>query len=387
MTKNYGYAVIATLTGVANACSVTLTSLASPSIASASSAALTPVPSSLPPLAVIRSDLLSHLTLIYTSTTKIALVLKPPGSKGKPSPTPSYSAARGPTEDLAKHVLSANACVSLLYPSTHGEALVKDARNAVIDVVEAVDALARTLITALTKGERLEDDAHLVRTAAVHELVDRAKGSEGIPVGNLSAVRRRWDGDRGTMEDALKELGEMIADSEGADEGFEEEDEDGWDELGLGGAKMSPEEVKRSKATQPLLKIINLIHKRVSTTLLTPSQTAPLTSLDTLVPLSSTLQAAYDDTIAAFYAPQNVATMLPAIRALVDATKALEAAVAPLLPEEDLSAQLGNLSIEETSESSKPLKASNNPRKWFATAFAQLDKLLASLEVELASTA
>jgi hypothetical protein len=268
----------------------------------------------------------------------------------------------------------------------HGASLVQEARNAVVDVVEAVQALARTLSTALTKGERLEDDVHLVRTAAVHQLVDRAKGAEGIPVDNLAAVRRRWDADRGTMEDAFKELAEMIADSEGADEGFEEEEEDGWDEMGLGGAKMSVEEVKRAKATQPLLKIINLTHKRISTVLLVPTQSTPLTSLDNLIPFSSALQAAYDDAVATFYSPQDVATILPAIKTLVDATKALETAIAPLLPEEDLSTQIGNLSVEEKPRS-KPPKAGADPRKWFATAFMQLDKLFASLEVELATTA
>jgi hypothetical protein len=230
---------IISLNETAEACSLVLGTLTS------TSAAVGPTPSSLPPLAVIRTDLLSYLTLIYNSTTKITLALKPP----KGTTAPSYTAALSPIQDLTRHVLAANACVSLLNDSAHGATLVQDVRVIIAGVAGAVRELMQTLVAVLD-GSEGGTDAHLVRIGAVHELVDRAKGPEGVPVDNFTAVRRRWAGDRGTMEDAMSEVTGMIEDAEAGDAddgGFDDDEGDGWDELGLGGKKMDKLEVARVK--------------------------------------------------------------------------------------------------------------------------------------------
>jgi cyclin-D1-binding protein 1 len=107
----------------------------------------------------------------------------------------------------------------------------------------------------------------MVRTGGVHDLIDKALGAKGISKDNLGAVKKKWGEDRATLEDAFREVGEMVV--EGEEGGDENEEEDGWDELGLGSGKMDKNELERTKQ-------VNLsIPSRIALTPLTQSRSTP----------------------------------------------------------------------------------------------------------------
>lgn len=187
---------------------------------------------------VLHKDTQALLTLVYTSTTKVALVLRPA--------TPAPAAALAPIADLGTSVTSLATCATLY--GFHGATLSADARRLARDVVESVRAFAAGMVGG-DAGVAGEGD-YLVRTGAVHDLVERAR--KEMPVSNVDAVKRRWRVDREMVADAAGEVDAMLEDAAG--EGDEDEDEEAdeldeeWDELGFGSSKkMSPEEVERTK--------------------------------------------------------------------------------------------------------------------------------------------
>lgn len=104
---------------------------------------------------------------------------------------------------------------------------------------EAVRALTNMFV------ESAGED-YLVRTGAVHDLVEKAR--RDLPADNLAAVKLRWKADRGMLEDAMEEINIMIEES--GQGGEEEPDElnDEWDELGFGASKkMSDVELELAK--------------------------------------------------------------------------------------------------------------------------------------------
>ena len=218
-----------------------------PSKPSSSSSPRTPSHS----LSVLRKDFLSLLTLIYTTSTKVALTLRPS--------EPAYSASLTPVQELTKHISSLTTCATLF--DEHGLTLAKEVRQSAQDVCEAVRGLSQTFITitenpgnegASTSSGAGED--YLVRTGAIHEIVENIK--KELSEDNVAAVRKKYAVEVGLLEDTVKEVAEMIEDSEGDgdsededDEGFEDEDfEDEFAELGLGPTKkLSAAEIERAK--------------------------------------------------------------------------------------------------------------------------------------------
>jgi cyclin-D1-binding protein 1 len=141
-------------------------------------------------------------------------------------------------------------CAQFFNINVHGATLTKEVTSTVQDVIEAIRALVQTFLALQThvgSGTNKTGEEYLVRTGTVHDLIDRAKGAKGISKDNLGAVRKKWSEDRGTLEDAFREVGEMAEEEEGEDEDGED-DEDGWDGLGLGkGKKMDQKELERTK--------------------------------------------------------------------------------------------------------------------------------------------
>ena len=180
---------------------------------------------------MLNKDFQSLLTLIYTSTTKVALVLRPAA--------PAPSAALAPIKDLGTSVTSLATCAILF--DVHGSTLASEVRSLARDVLETVRGLASMFV------EREEED-YLVRTGTVHDLVEKAR--RDLPADNLAAVKKRWKADRGMLEDSLEEINAMIEEG-GQDEqdGLDEEGlDDEWDELGFGSSKkMSEVELERTR--------------------------------------------------------------------------------------------------------------------------------------------
>ncbi len=70
----------------------------------------------------------------------------------------------------------------------------------------------------------------------MHDVINKARD---LPADNVSAVRRLWERDTESLDDALREVADMLT-----DDGHEE---DGWDELGFDAdQKMDATEIRRA---------------------------------------------------------------------------------------------------------------------------------------------
>jgi hypothetical protein len=356
-------------------CAAALTSLDIPSAPS--------TPSQLPALQVIHKDVISLLSLIYSAATKLAIALKPS--------SPTWSAAVTPLQELSRNTLALSAAAGLYDTSAHGETLRSEVRQTVGNVIGAVRALVQTFEGFAAGAE----DAHeyLIKTGGVHDLVERARGKDGMSPDNLAAVRKRWAEERGVMEDALREIGEMIEEAEGEAEEEEEEagsEEDGWDELGLGTKRLSKDEVQRAKVVRltvlffysrtpntrqvhPLLRLVNVLHKRTFMDVLTPDRAIPNSTLDLLLTQATSILAAYDDVIATLHSPQDPVSILPAVSVMLELLRSFHVALDSVLPQPSVTAQLEALAITNSKGKTKDV------RKYIETCFVQIDKMFTSI--------
>jgi hypothetical protein len=194
-----------------------------------------------PALSILRKDLISLFSLVYSQITKLALSLKPA--------SPAYSASVAPAEDLSKHINAVATCATLFNADVNGATLVAQVRSTTKEIVQAVDLFLQTVITTLGSDAAAPGqgkDIYLIRTGAVHELIEQARGPDGIPESNVVAVKRHWVEDHRTLKDAVQEFEDMMQPSMGDD--LDDEFGDGWDELGVGKEELSLEELGRVKA-------------------------------------------------------------------------------------------------------------------------------------------
>ncbi|KAG1756776.1 uncharacterized protein EDB91DRAFT_1241824 [Suillus paluster] len=348
-------------------------------------------------LVVILKDLDSLLSLIYNSSTKLALALKPS--------SPTYSASLPVIVDLTKYTSSIAHCINLLNADLHGGTLIKEVQHNATVILEALRAVVQTFLNLAARGPSIRSGAagedYLVRTGALHDLITQARGTNGIPKDNISAICRKWKQDLGALDDGLREVSEMIEGVEGSESDNLEgdDDDDGWDELGLSdtGAKMNQDELARAKNVQPssatfqsalfkhaicqvhsILRLTTLLHKRILLDLLSsaPIMQPPNVALDALLLQSHALLAASDELVASLYVPQNPATIRKDSLALLGVINALHLQLRIFFPDtSSLEQQLSGLSIEGESTPSKP-KAD---KKWFDICFDQVTKTSTNL--------
>ncbi|KZT09538.1 uncharacterized protein LAESUDRAFT_509228 [Laetiporus sulphureus 93-53] len=362
-----------TLRLLAETCSIAVETLQQPPSTISS-------PAATPACSVLHKDFLSLLTLVYTSTTKVALAFRPQ--------EPAYKAALAPLRDLAGNVTALTSCATLF--DAHGATLAEEARMVVKGVLEAVSAFASGF---------LDGSDYLVRTGAVHDLVDKAK--RGFPTDNRAAIRSRWISDRGMLEDSLAEVMSMIEDNEDMDRDGDEDEEfdnDEWDELGLGSSKkMSEVELDHVKKIQPLLRFTTLLHKRVQIDVLSniPMATSPncLAPLDALPAHSHALLVASEEVIASLYAPPDPSSIASAISPLAESVRDLHATLlgGELLPprradDQDVDALTRDVASMTVGAggASRSAKQERDVRKWFDTCFKQIEILSASIGDTLA---
>ncbi|KAI0724008.1 hypothetical protein C8T65DRAFT_704651 [Cerioporus squamosus] len=319
-----------------------------------------------PACAVLHKDYQSLLTLIYTSTTKVTLVLRPSA--------PAPSAAIAPIKDLGTSITSFATCATLF--DLHGATLASDARSLAREVCESVRALASMFVDS--GGED-----YLMRTGTIHDLVEKAR--RDLPVDNLAAVKKRWKADRDMMEDSLEEINAMLEDAgEGEDETEGDDFDDEWDELGFGASKkMSEVELERTKKVQPLVRFATLYHKRIVPDVLNSlSSSAESTeglnsTLDALPSRSHAVVLAVEEVVATLYAPQKPPALAAATSSLAEAIRQVHGTIAnaTLMPlavqETDLAKEMSGLGIEGSKAAEKKAK---DPRKWFDSCLAQVDK-------------
>ncbi|KAK0228536.1 hypothetical protein IW262DRAFT_1455773 [Armillaria fumosa] len=308
-----------------------------------------------PELAVIRQDFLSLLLLIYGSTTKLSLAMKPKA--------PTHSAALSPLKDISDHISALAHCTNMLLPEIHGATIVQEFNNICIDVIKSVKSLL-TIFDASEMRALESGDEYLVKTGEIHYLIDNARSSseDGLSVDNLSAVRKKWLQDREPLDDGLKELNDMI---EYDGEDAEEDKDDDWDELGLGSVMRADEkELERIKQVtlsiivlynmteknikvHTVIRLSTLLHKRILRDFLSPSPSSalPISNLDKLAPCSSALLSASDDLISSFYPPQDPSAIAAEFIIFQECLEHLKLAVDAFVDDQMLHAQFDALSI------------------------------------------
>ncbi|KAJ7155968.1 hypothetical protein C8R43DRAFT_417146 [Mycena crocata] len=319
-------------------------------------------------VAVLHKDLISLLSLLYSATTKLSLALKPSN--------PTYSAALTPLKDLADHISALFHCANLFVPATHGATLVREVESLVKDAIESIRALVQKFLDIEANDARESSgqagDEYMVRTATVHNVLDRARA---LSTNNLLAVRKRWSEDAASLDDGFREVADMVEEGESG----EEEDamfDDGWDEIGIAKSpKMEAEEVERTKKVHGILRLAQLLHKRVLRDVLSTSGKPPdNATLDALSSLSHTLLSASDELVSTLYTPQdptNISTELSSFRSLISDLQA------SLVKPDAFEAQLEHLSLGSSNASAS---------KWFDTCFVQLFKALDALDHTLRPT-
>lgn len=194
-----------------------------------------------PELHVLRQDFVSLLSVLHSSTTKLALTLKPS--------SPAYSASLTPLKDISTHTSALVHCTSLFDPAIHGATLIQEIISVLTDVIESIKSLLQTFLSleAEPSSPRKTGEEYLVRVGSVHEVIDNARGSDGISIDNIVAVRKKWTAHKASLEDGVREVGEMIEDEE-ANVSGNYDDNSGWNELGMpSGRKMEKEELERTK--------------------------------------------------------------------------------------------------------------------------------------------
>jgi hypothetical protein len=206
------------------------------------------------PLASLRNDFNSILSVIYSNTTKLSIALNPSN--------PAYSATAIPLKDLIAHSSTLASNASSFLPNVHGGALTAERHSTATDVLTALQDLAQAHLSLLiesaskddaaTSASKTASDAYLAKTGVVHELITQAK-ADGLSRTNLIAVRKRWCEHSDLVADAAAVL-EIEADPPDDDDDDENNDndfDDGWGELSDPG-KQSPEQVELAKKVRAL---------------------------------------------------------------------------------------------------------------------------------------
>jgi hypothetical protein len=203
------------------------------------------------PLATLRTDFLSLLSLIYSNTTKLSIALNPS--------TPTYSAALRPLKDLITHSSTLASNASLFLPTVHGRTLTAEVHSVAKSVLTALEDLARAHLSLLTKVDATSGTGdYLSKTAIVHELITQAKAvhPQGLSRSNLVAVRKRWLEHSEIVSDAEAIL-EIEAFPPDDDDNKDDEFGDGRDdpELDLGSdpGEQSPEQIELAKKVRRTL--------------------------------------------------------------------------------------------------------------------------------------
>lgn len=172
-------------------------------------------------LETLLSDYSSLLTLIYQSTTKLSIALKPS--------SPTYAAALTPLKELRSNIDALASCSCSIEAQKFGKTLTREARWAAEDIINTLQQL---FVVFMDEASRPASDkkGYLAKTGAVHEAIERARG---ISHSNREAVQRRWTSDMDSFEDCINEVLELTEDG---GVGGVVVDDDGWDDLDIDGS-------------------------------------------------------------------------------------------------------------------------------------------------------
>ncbi|KAF9451025.1 hypothetical protein P691DRAFT_773412 [Macrolepiota fuliginosa MF-IS2] len=336
-------------------------------------------------LPLLHKDFLSLLSLLYASTTKLSLVLKPS--------SPSYTAALEPLKELSDRVAALPHCVQLLQ-TNHGKTLAAEANAITKDVLEAIKSLVQTFITINAGGSASSGaagDEYLMRTGTVHDVIDGARGQDGFSGNNLVAIKKVWKRNQESLDDGIREVHEIMEDAEKTGdelaEGVEDDFDDGWAELGISpNAKPSATELERIKKIYAIVRLSTLLHQRIfKDVLISLSPSIPLTKetnavLDDIADASSEFLVLSDNLISTVYPPQVPEHMSIELDGYQRQLSHLQTKLRPLIPEASIEEQLESLQLSSVD---RPPDHYTKLRKWYTACFNQINKNVHELERDL----
>ncbi|KAG9125388.1 hypothetical protein FRC07_007794 [Ceratobasidium sp. 392] len=323
------------------------------------------IPDDNPTPANVRSDFLSILSLLYARSTSLTLVLKA-GSE-------SISAAREPLTEIARDVARLAHCAGAF--SVSGPTIRAEAVWAAEEVIESIQTYLVGFTRANAAGAPTDPKTLMLRVGTIHSIIDRAKAN--MSADNRAAVSKRWQADASHLDDAVREIKEMIEESES--DATEEKDDfdDGWGEVMDGpGGKLASDEIDTAKKVMLLLRMVALLHKRIMSRLVAPSTETSSSKLDLegLLSLSTSLAAGSDDIATSLWSPQDAQQITSRAKSVQDRVHALRE---PLVPSGLLPAN----GTEQLAESGPNSQSSNKDAEWFKMCFDQIDKAVRNIIV------
>ncbi|KAG8678420.1 hypothetical protein FRC08_017795 [Ceratobasidium sp. 394] len=318
-----------------------------------------------PTPADVRSDFLSILSLLYARSTSLTLVLK--------AGPESISAAREPLTEIARDVARLAHCAGAF--SVSGPTIRAEATWGAEEVIESIQTYLVGFARASATGTPSDPKALMLRVGTIHNVIDRTKGS--LSENNRAAVAKRWQANASHLDDAVREIKEMIEESESG--AMEEKDDfdDGWGEIMDGpGGKLAPNEIEAAKKVMLLLRMVALLHKRIMSRLIVPSTDAntPVLDIESLLALSASLAAGSDDIAASLWSPQDMQQIISQAKSVQDRVHAF---LEPLASSGLFPASVGERSTEGNSSS----QTTNKDAEWFKMCFDQIDKAVRSVTV------
>ncbi|KAF8077948.1 hypothetical protein FPV67DRAFT_1685322 [Lyophyllum atratum] len=325
-------------------------------------------------VAILHTDFMSILSLLYGSTTKLSLALKPS--------SPTHSASLQPLKDICDQISALSHC-ACLFEHKHGITWVQEIASVARDVILSVRSLLQTFLDIDASGSRTSTgqagDDYMVRIGAVHETINNARS--GLSKNNVASVQKKLAQDHDSLEDGLQEVDEMTNDQGSVDDW----EDDGWGELGVDSKKrMDSDELERTKKIHAILRMSTLLHKRIITDILLPPSHSPLKlsphfvqHMDSLPPHSSALLVASDDLVSTLYTPQDPSDISTELDSFIEIIDNLRATVLVLLQEPTLAEQMEAMSLKSTGVSQK------DPKKWFEACFIQIRKAVDTLKSTL----
>ncbi|CAE6509429.1 unnamed protein product [Rhizoctonia solani] len=307
----------------------------------------------------VRSDFISILTLLYARSTSLTLVLN----------AGSYAAAREPLTEIARDVARLAHCARLF--SVSGPTIQSEATWASEEVLDCI----QTFLISFTRSKATETSpeeskaALMLRVGSIHNTIDRIKTS--FSVDNRAAVIKRWQSGSSHLDDAMREVKEMIEEAESDNPGKDEEAfDDGWGEI-LDGpeSKLAAHEVEAAKKVMLILRMVALLHKRILSRIITPSFDSSV-ELEQLLMLSTSLAAGTDDIAASLWSPQDPQQIASRATAIQKNTQGLQ----------DLLTSSGILPLEmqEVEHDGSP-HINKKDIEWFHMCFAQIDKAIKNI--------
>ncbi|KAL9715123.1 hypothetical protein Ac2012v2_001782 [Leucoagaricus gongylophorus] len=333
-------------------------------------------------LSSLYRDFLSLLSLIYVSTTRLSLVLKPS--------SPSYTASLEPLKELSERIASLPHCVRFIQ-ADHGKTLAAEAYAIARDVTEALRCLIQTFIHSENQNSSKSKDAateYLTKTGALHDVIENAHGPSGFSENNFIAVRKVWKRNQDTLDDSLVEICEALENAEKPEGSMEDGIifDDGWEEFGIPFVKPSASEFETMKKIYTIARLSTLFHQQILEDVLSalvaslPLSRETNEMLDELADASSNFLSSSDNLISTMYSPQDKKQISLELHEFRRQLLVLQSGIESFIPEGSIEEQLADLRLSKTTE----LTDHNTKlRKWCTTCVNQINKNALELAPEL----